>query len=249
MPVPAERLGADNKLHLERAAQFIKRGGIIAFPFNGIFGLFGDIDNPDSYSRIIIAKNRPEDKRLIAVSPPENVGRFVDFSRQPYPEGQIKTLWKEVHALGIILPASECIPKELTVGEVGKETLINIWTEYHPLRNFFEYLENLKIRGLVGTSANKSGQPTHIDANDLWCDFNLDVDAVVETSFDNLPAVRKKSTSIIDLTSEPPRLHRLGNVSEEELQEVLEKNGFSRLAVQRDFISVRGRGEIAESIK
>lgn len=225
--MPAEKLCGYNELHLLKTAQIIRQGGIVAFPFNGVFGLFGNIDDSDAYQQIYLAKGRLEDRKLIAACTPESVDGFVDFSKQSHPKDQVLALWKYVHALGIILPASEGAPKDLVVGNA--KTFLNIWTEYHPLRQLEQHLEKLGIRGLVGTSANKSGHPTHFDADQLWEEFENDVEAVIFDSFDQLPPYRRQSTTIIDLTTTIPRLHRRGNVTEDELKEALEKHHFPPL--------------------
>lgn len=238
----AEKLSVGEDSHLRQTVNIIKAGQIVAFPFNGIFGLFGDIDQPSIVDAIIKAKNRPEDRKFIAVVIPELfLDEYVDLTRTPHKRDNILELWSNIHALGIILPASEGAPPHLIVGEGNEATILNIWTEYHPLRRMLEYFRTLGGRGLIGTSANKSGEPTHFDPDSLWSDFQGDVQAIVFDRFDHLPEYRKKSTSIIDLTNDHPRLFREGNVSEKEIREALERHSFPPLIVGRDVIIVRGR--------
>lgn len=239
--VYASRFEAANRLHLVRVAEIIRDGKIVAFPFNGVFGLFGDIDNIRAAEAIIVAKNRPKDKKLIAVCTPETIDQHSDLSRTRYPKEQLIALLSDIHALGVILPASTRAPYHLTVGEGMERTMLTIWTEYSPLRTMIEHLHALGGRGLVGTSANKSGEATHFDPDSLYADFRGNVQAVVYDRFDELPLYRRKSTTIIDLTSCYPRLHREGNVPEAELREVLQRHGFPELRVGRDVITVRGR--------
>lgn len=238
----ALRLSASEKKHLEMAAEIIRDGGVVALPFNGIFGLFGDVDKKEVADKIIIAKNRPKDRKLIVVSAPEYIGEHVDLSKNGLSHQNIVSLWKDIHALGIIFHASTRAPYHLVVRD-QIDTILSIWTEYKPVRDIMEHFRKLGGRAFVGTSANKSGQPTHCSPNTLWEDFRIDVDAVVETTFDHLPAHRLKSTTVIDLTNHQPVLHRLGNVGVEELKEALEKHGFPKLTTLRDVIHVRGRSE------
>ena len=237
----AEKLSALEDAHLLRTAQIIRAGGIIAFPFNGVFGLFGDWDNPAAAEAIIEAKNRPKDRKLIAVHIPERVDLYADLACIPYLKENIVALWRSIHALGIILPASAQSPEGLRIVEDDQETLLTIWTEYSPLRTMMGYFQELGGRGLVGTSANKSGEPTHFDPDSLWADFYQNVQAIVVDRFDHLPKNRKKSTSIIDLTNNHPRLHREGNVSKDEIREALKRHKFPELVVGRDVITVKGR--------
>lgn len=243
----AERLSVE-KGNLARCAGIIREGGIVAFPFNGVFGLFGDIDNLHAVEAIIAAKKRPKEKKLVAVSTPENVEAYSDLSRINYSRESLIALWKDIHALGIILPASTHAPYHLTVGEdMMDRTILTIWTEYSPLRTMIEHCYSMGSRGLVGTSANKFGEATHFDPDSLWEDFKTDVKAVVVERFEELPLHRRKSTSIIDLTNDHPRLYREGNVSEDEIRQALERHNFPELVVGRDVITVRGRAEISSS--
>lgn len=243
----AVRLNASDESHLSTVAGIIREGGIVAFPFNGIYGLFGDMDQPDAAEAIYAAKGRPPGQKLIAVVVPERISEHVDFARVSHTEQQIRELWVDIHALGIILPAllvpEGGAPAHLTVTEGEKATILNIWTEYHPLRKMIEYFHALGGRGLVGTSANKSGEQTHHRFDSLCRDFSLNVNALVEGYFDHLPPERRKSTTIIDLTGSYPRLRRAGNVSEEELRQALSRHEFPELMVEDDVIKVKGRVE------
>ncbi|OGE64858.1 hypothetical protein A3I48_02760 [Candidatus Daviesbacteria bacterium RIFCSPLOWO2_02_FULL_36_7] len=237
----AEKLKTTEPDHLIRVAEMIREGGIVAFPFNGIYGLFGDIDNVDVVEDIVTAKNRPKDKKLIAVTTPETIDMHSDLARTKYPKEQIANLLKDIYALGVILPASTRAPYHLVIGDGIDRTLLTIWTEYPPLRTMIEHLYILGGRGLVGTSANKSGEATHFNPDSLYLDFGTNVRAVVYDYFDHLSAQRRKSTTIIDLTNNYPRLHREGNVSEEEIREALKRHNFPELKVGRDVIEVRAR--------
>jgi hypothetical protein len=69
----------------------------------------------------------------------------------------------------------------------------------------------------------------------VWQSFAVrdGLDALVADDFSDLPASRRRSTSIVDLTGRQPQLHRLGSVPPVELQRVLRLNGFPPLHVGR----------------
>lgn len=233
-------LDTNSESDIKKVAQVIKKGGIVAFPFNGIYGLFGDADNSRAANKIIIAKNRPKDKKLILVSLPEYIHEHIDLNKLQYEREKLINLWKNIHALGVILPAAKTAPKHLVINE-EIDTILTIWTEYAPIRKLVEEFRLLGGRALVGTSANKNGQPTHYAIETLTKDFQKEVNVIVSDNFDDLPAIRRKSTTVIDLTNGSPVLHRLGNVEEKELKKALQKNGFPKLQVLRDVIFVRPR--------
>lgn len=236
----AKKLSVKNPKDLLEAAKIIKSGGIIAFPFNGIFGLFGDIDDKSAAEKIINIKKRPKDKKLIMVVLPEHLHEVVDTTKIHHDVGKIQKLLKKIHALGLILPAATTAPYHLVErGDI--DTILTIWTEYLPLRIVLRHFRKLGGRAFVGTSANKSGQPTHNSFATLWNDFENDLDAIIEDNFDHLDPIRRKSTTVIDITNHQPRLHRLGNVYEEELDQALADLGFPTLVKGRDIIVVQGR--------
>ncbi len=227
----ALRLSAENPEHTDFAAKLLKENKIGAIAFNGIYGLFTNGDYEPASSRILQIKNRPDDKNLVLVSAPEHLNEHVNFVHAHYSHEQVTQLQRYLHALGVILPASNGAPNHITSHKNEQPTILSIWTEYEPLRRLITKFRQMGGRALAGTSANKSSEPTHIDTEEVWQDFKTDVDFIVEADFEHLPDIRKRSTSIIDLTQMQPRLHRLGNVNQEEIREALLKFRFPDLQV------------------
>ncbi|MBU1000511.1 Sua5/YciO/YrdC/YwlC family protein [Patescibacteria group bacterium] len=225
------------------AAEIIGNKGIAALPFGTIFGIFARMDDPIAALAIHKIKERPPDQKLITVIEPEEISDYVDFSRIPYTEQQIRGLWEDTHALGIILPASKRVPAHLVTGEGDESTFINIWANSPHLITIMGYLHGFGVKGLVGTSANEKGEPT-IHRFDLLSQvFDQQVDVLVKDSFDHLPAELQVSTTILVLTSEHPSLYRLGSVGVEELEGVLQRQRFPSLVVPENYHVVLPRGE------
>jgi L-threonylcarbamoyladenylate synthase len=207
---------------LARAAHVLRAGGVVALPFNGIFALFGDADRPVLHQRIQTLKHRPADKPLARVTLPEHANDEVDFARVHAPRQHIVALWFDLHALGIILPAKR-----------RDDTVLLVWTEYPPLRQVLEHFRELGGRTLVGTSANRTGQPTATSVREVWQTFAFQLDAILADDFSHLPHACRRSTTIVDLTLPQPRLHRVGSVSPADLQRALTLHGFGALQVGR----------------
>jgi L-threonylcarbamoyladenylate synthase len=51
---------------IEKAAAILRRGGLVAFPTETVYGLGADALNPDAVRDIFTAKGRPADNPLIA---------------------------------------------------------------------------------------------------------------------------------------------------------------------------------------
>jgi L-threonylcarbamoyladenylate synthase len=227
----ARVLSALQSADLARAAVILIRGGIVALPFNGIFAIFGDLEQPHAYERITAANGRPADKRLAQVCLPEHAHELVDFSKTARPERHVTALWQEVHSLGIILPASShgvAVHERL---QPGDGTSLMLWTEYAPLRRVLEQFRALGGKALFGSSAHRSAQTTLTTTREVWRAFFTDIDAIVADEFSHLPAQRRQAPSIVDLTADQPRLQRIGSVTPAELQTALSLHGFGRLLV------------------
>ncbi len=127
----SKQLHISNRMHVKYAADCIARGEIIISAFNGVFGIFGDADRKEVVNKILNAKDRPLDKGLVLVTPPELLHEHVDMQSAAlskyYSLENIVQLYHNVHAIGIILPAAiSSAPSSL----VKNQTILNIWTEY-----------------------------------------------------------------------------------------------------------------------
>ena len=71
LPREAEILDAQNPEHIKRAAEIIMNGdgdggsAVVVLPFVSIYGLFGPVYSVRSVEKILAAKNRPGEKKLI----------------------------------------------------------------------------------------------------------------------------------------------------------------------------------------
>jgi L-threonylcarbamoyladenylate synthase len=218
------------------AADRLAAGETIIIPFNGIFVLVGDADDPAVPEKIAAAKQRPQAKGVALVCPPEFLGEHVATDAAPtsWTLAQVQNLYTAVHALGVILPAADpgAPPHVVQAG-----TILNVWTEERPSSALRELLLELRCRGrraLVGTSANQSGQPTITESAHATAVFAPRVSMILLDTFDRVPPARRRSASIVDLTGPAPRLAREGSVSADELREHLRLLQFGELAVCAD---------------
>ena len=232
----AQVLSALQPADLVIAAEILADGGVAALPFNGMFALFGDIDQPRVHARIMAAKNRPTDKRLAMVTLPEHAHELVTFT---YPEYKVLALWQDLHGLGIILPSTQRASEAQQEVQHTDGTTLLVWTEYPPLRRILEHFRAFGGQALFGTSANKSGLQTYTTTREVFRDFFTEVDVIVADEFSTLPAQRRQSMTILDLTSQQPHLHRPGSVRVSELHSALKLHGFPALRVGASIIPRR----------
>lgn len=230
------RLG--RQAHRVHAVDALVRGEILVSAFNGIFVLLGDADDPSVPEKVARAKQRPKAKGVALVCPPEFLGEHVALDahvlRTRYAFPQVQALYRTLHAIGVILPAAAPgAPPHV----VQSGTILNVWTEQPPRSPLRELVLELRRRGsraLAGTSANLAGEPTITDADEVIRLFRDRVPMILADSFDHVPAERRRSASIVDLTGSAPRLVRVGSVPAHELSAELQRLGLGELLVGAD---------------
>jgi tRNA A37 threonylcarbamoyladenosine synthetase subunit TsaC/SUA5/YrdC len=197
----------------------IAQGEIIAFGFNGIFVFLGEADQEIAAWRIAAAKRQSLTKPLALVCAPEYLEEFVDLEAPAfryYPFERVQRLQREVHSLGVILPARTGLPPYMT----HEGTILNVWMEYpphHPIRYLQDQLRQRGARALIGSSANQHGEPTYVDPLQVLRVFGNVTPAILDYDACAMPLQRRQSSTLIDLTGEFPRLVRSGSVPVEEL--------------------------------
>ncbi len=193
---------------IEEAAEIIRRGGLVAFPTETVYGLGGNALDPAASRKIYAAKGRPSDNPLIVhVSCIEEVEPMVTG----IPTGGrrlMETFWPG--PLTLILPKADCVPYETTG---GLETVAIRCPENRLTLSF------IRAAGvpIAGPSANTSGKPSPTEAAHVYHDLHGKIDMIL----DDGPVGIGVESTILDLTGAQPTLLRPGAVTVEELSEAL----------------------------
>lgn len=129
--------------------QYLRRGGVIAYPTESCFGLGCEPRNRRAVQRLLRIKGRPERKGLILIA-----GKFSQLKPYlaPLTPSQVQTLhekWPGPHTW--LVPASHNCPFWLT----GRHSTLAVRVTAHPGS---ARLCNEAGMALVSTSANRSGQ-------------------------------------------------------------------------------------------
>ena len=97
---------------IKKAADILKRGGLVAFPTETVYGLGGNGLDASACRKIYEAKGRPSDNPLILhISDISQLDPIV--SKIPEKAKVIMNkFWQG--PLTIIFPKAECVPKEIT---------------------------------------------------------------------------------------------------------------------------------------
>ncbi|WP_376697288.1 L-threonylcarbamoyladenylate synthase [Wenzhouxiangella sp. EGI_FJ10305] len=195
---------------LNRAAELLARGKLVALPTETVYGLAADASNADAVGRIFAAKGRPADHPLIvhlpgtealeewADSPPESARRLA------------RAFWPG--------PLTLIVRKATRVSDVvtgGQET-VGLRVPGHPVA-----LKLLKIfgRALAAPSANRFGRISPTTAEHVLDEF-ADQDTVAAV-IDGGPCEVGVESTIVDCSGAQPRILRPGMISLEQLSQVL----------------------------
>jgi len=190
-------------------ADIIKRGGLVAFPTETVYGLGADALNPDAVRALFEAKKRPLDNPPIVHV--ENV-EDVDSLAKYVPE-KAKLLMKKFWPgpLTLVLERSEAIPDVTVAG-------LNTVAVRMPRNKVALSLIRLSGCPIAAPSANLAGRPSPTTAQHVWDDLNGRIDAIL----DGGPARIGVESTVLDMSIDTPLILRPGGVSFEELKNVIE---------------------------
>lgn len=191
------------------AVSVLRRGGLVAFPTETVYGLGVDAANPTAVARLYAVKGRPADHPVIV-----HLGDPADLDR--YARGippAARTL------------AAACWPGPLTlVLRRRPDTIVDAVTgglETVGLRVPAAPIALDLLRafgsGIAAPSANRFGRVSPTSAADVRADLGSDVEVVLDGG---ACAVGIEST-IVDCTTDTPALLRPGAVSLAALEELV----------------------------
>ncbi|MGV3774967.1 MAG: L-threonylcarbamoyladenylate synthase [Verrucomicrobiales bacterium] len=191
-----------------RAAELLLAGELVAIPTETVYGLAAVATNPSAVAKIYTAKGRPSHNPLIVHVADRNMARSTTTAWNEMADILADRFWPG--PLTLVLPRSSMIPDIITAG--GSTVAIR-WPE-HPFA-----LEVIRRVGapIAAPSANLSNQisPTHADhvVRGLGGKIPLIVDA-------GQAQVGIEST-VIDISSDVPRVLRPGMITEEQILRTL----------------------------
>ncbi len=185
----------------------LKDGGLVAFPTDTVYGLGACFDNLDAVKRIYEVKKRPYDMGLpLLVAGESQISEVVE-----YIPDVARLLIKRFlpGGLTLVLPRAQSVPDIVTGG--GETVAVRI--PAHPLTIAL-------IRGVgkpvIGTSANVSGKPSAITAEEIRLQLGDEIDLII----DGGRCDGGRESTIVDVTEDIPRLLREGAISRAELEQV-----------------------------
>ena len=190
------------------AARLIRRGGLVAFPTETVYGLGAAATDQRAVRKIFKAKGRPADNPLIVhVASLEQV-KEITSGLPPGALALMKRFWPG--PLSLVLPRSEKLPPEVSAGL----PTVAVRMPAHPAA-----LKLIRAAGvpIAAPSANRSGRPSPTTLRHVLEDLAGRIDAVMDGG---ACRVGLEST-VLDLSGSRPVILRPGGVTREQLESVL----------------------------
>jgi L-threonylcarbamoyladenylate synthase len=193
---------------IERAAEYLHAGKLVAFPTETVYGLGANALNPHAVASIYAAKGRPADHPLIVHGAAGDT--LLRLARR-VPE----TAWKLVEhfwpgPLTLVLPRAADVPDAVT----GGQDTVALRMPDHPVA-----LALLAEFGgpLVAPSANRFGRISPTTAEHVREELGGAVDFIL----DGGPCQVGVESTIVDLSADTPRLLRPGGVARDAIEAIL----------------------------
>jgi L-threonylcarbamoyladenylate synthase len=203
-----ERLAAD-AAGLAQAAAVLRRGGLVAFPTETVYGLGADATDAEAVARIYAAKERPSFNPLIA---------HVDSFRTARSQGLFdETATRLAEAfwpgpLTLVVP----IAPTCTISDLARAGLdsIGLRVPAHPLAHAL--LEQTG-RPVAAPSANRSGRVSPTDADHVLGDLDGRIEAVLDGGASQVGV----ESTIVSCLGGTPRTLRPGGVAREAIEALI----------------------------
>lgn len=190
------------------AAELIRKGKLVAFPTETVYGLGGDALNEEAAKKIYEAKGRPSDNPLIVhISSMRDLERAVGTI--PLRAALLaERFWPG--PLTMILQKSSLIPYATTGGL--KTVAVRM-----PSDEIARMLIKESRCLIAAPSANASGKPSTTKAEHVYADLNGKIDMII----DGGSSVIGLESTIIDLTSKETVILRPGYITKEQIEQVI----------------------------
>jgi L-threonylcarbamoyladenylate synthase len=194
---------------LARAAAILRRGGLVAFPTETVYGLGADATNAGAVAGIYAAKERPSFNPLIShlesFESAQVQGVFDEIARR-----LAQAFWPG--PLTLVVP----VAPTCTISDLARAGLdsVGLRVPAHPLAH--RLLEQTG-HPVAAPSANRSGRVSPTDADHVLGDLEGRIDAVLDGGASQVGV----ESTIVSCLGGVPRLLRPGGVPREAIEALL----------------------------
>ncbi len=201
-------LSAADSESIRLAGRIIKRGGLVAFPTETVYGLGCDAMNADAAAKIFEAKQRPQFDPLIVHIADRTQLTVVVKSLPVLGQRLMDAFWPG--PLTLVLPKQPAIPDLVTAGL----STVAVRMPNHPVAQAFIREAGTPI---AGPSANPFGYVSPTTAQHVADGLESKIDLIL----DGGPCPIGLESTIVSLAGPQPELLRPGSITIEQLNAVI----------------------------
>lgn len=194
---------------IDQAVNLLKKGRLVAFPTETVYGLGADARNPEAIKKIFTAKQRPIDHPLIVHI--GSVNELSDWAREipPVVLQLARVFWPG--PLTLILKKAPSISALVT----GNQDTVGLRIPCHPIA--LSLLQRFGS-GIAAPSANRFGKISPTTAAAVQEELNDSVDLILEGGDCDVGL----ESTILDLSGTTPAILRPGMITAKEIERVLQ---------------------------
>lgn len=198
-----------NREDIALGAELIRRGELVAFPTETVYGLGGNALDKDASKKIYAVKGRPSDNPLIV-----HLTEWEQVKNVAYPTAEAKALFDAFcpGPLTMILKKLPIVPDETT----GGRNTVALRFPSHPVARELIALSGVPI---AAPSANVSKHVSPTSASHVFDDLDGRIPLILDGGNSEVGI----ESTIVDLTAETPTVLRPGAITKEMIESVLGK--------------------------
>ncbi len=190
-----------------RAIEVLARGELVAFPTDTVYGLGADAFNDQAVRKLYLAKSRSHEKAIPVLI--ANLEQFADVVDRTTFAAMllVEKFWPG--PLTIVLGQASGLASSISAGDT-----VGVRIPDHPIAR--ELI--LEAGPLAVTSANRSGESEACTAEEIETNLGPQVQLLV----DGGRTLGGQPSTVVDCTQDPPKILRVGPISEEEIHKALQ---------------------------
>ena len=178
---------------IHEAAGLLRRGGLVAFPTETVYGLGANLQDPQAIQELYQVKQRPFEKQVTLVIADRTAVETQGVRVSPLARRMMSRFWPGPLTLVLSRPDGSTLGFRMPRHSVA--------------------LALLKAAGVpvVAPSANLSGRPPPREAGEILRDLGDKIDLILDAG----PTPVGIESTVLDLSADPPKILRRGAIAKE----------------------------------
>jgi L-threonylcarbamoyladenylate synthase len=196
---------------VDRAAEILRSGGLVALPTETVYGLGANALDPAAVARIFTAKQRPSwDPVIVHIAGPVDANPMLDQIVAGIPDSArelIAAFWPG--PLTLLLPRAAAVPNAITAGR----PLVGVRMPAHPVALRLILRAGIPV---AAPSANMFSRISPTTAAHVLEDLDGRIDAILDAG----PTAHGVESTVLDPGQSPMMIYRPGAVTAEQIRAI-----------------------------